>query len=123
MNTQSDILSDVLSSMRICGSLLLHEAYAPPWGISIPHTNQLGVLLGSRAGTRVVAFHLVERGYLTLTPTDGCACVVEAGEMVICFGGGAHQISQGLKPQILSIERLLQSMAPPQADGVWNSPF
>lgn len=108
MNPQADILSDVLSSMRICGSLLLYEAHSPPWRLSIPDANALGILLGSKAGTRVIAFHLVERGYIEISLGDGDKSVVETGEMVICFGGNAHQISQGLNPPTVSIERLIK---------------
>ncbi len=107
MNCQTDVFSDVLSSMRICGSLLLNEAYSPPWAISIPDADRLGVILRVAAGVRVVAFHLVERGYMEISFTGESASVVEAGEMVICFGGSSHQISQGLNPQILPIELLV----------------
>ena len=67
MEYDFDILSDVLDSLDICGSLLLHESYQAPWAISAPDSERLGQLLGIQAGTRAVAFHLVERGYIELT--------------------------------------------------------
>ncbi len=107
MNSQTDVLSDVLGSMRICGSLLLHELYLPPWAVSVPDAEQLSIILGIKTGVRVVAFHLVERGYMEITFTGGDGSVVEAGEMVICFSGESHQISQGANPQILPMEKLM----------------
>ncbi len=109
MNSKFDILSDVLNSLDICGSLLLHESYTAPWAISIPDVKQLGNLLGVQTGTRAVAFHLVERGYIELTsPQQGFApVIVEAGEMVICFSGTPHQISQGTDPPSISVEHIL----------------
>ena len=57
------VLDDALRSLRISGSLLLRETYAPPWAIAIPGAAELGVLLEVGAGVRVVAFHLVEFGH------------------------------------------------------------
>ncbi len=107
MNFQTDILSDVMNSMRICGSLLLHESYLPPWAVSVPNAAQLSVILGIETGVRVVAFHLVERGHLEITPAGGRSSVVEAGQIVICFNGDPHQISQGNNPEILPLELLM----------------
>lgn len=102
-----DCLSDVLGSMRISGSLLFKEEYLAPWAISIPTTDRLASLLRVKPGVRVVAFHLVERGHLDITLADGSEKVVEAGEIVICFAGAAHQISQGADPLVVSVETLM----------------
>ena len=112
MDREFDILSNVLDSLDICGSLLLHESYAAPWAISVPDAEKLGTLLGAQAGTRVVAFHLVERGYVEMTSypqgisgTDALA--IEAGEMAICFSGTPHKISQGTNPPNIPVEIVL----------------
>ncbi|PZD74640.1 RCS-specific HTH-type transcriptional activator RclR [Acaryochloris thomasi RCC1774] len=111
MNSELDILSDVLDSLHICGSLLLHESYTAPWAITLPDAGELGQLLNVERGTRAVAFHLVERGHLELVSADASheqsPLVVEAGEMVICFSGTAHQISQGVNPPRLPVENIL----------------
>ncbi len=110
MTAEFDILSDVLDSLHICGSLLLHESYRAPWAIALPDSNQLGNLLGVQQGTRAIAFHLVERGQIELTSTAASGespLVVEAGEMVICFSGTAHQISQGTNPYKLPVQNVL----------------
>ena len=100
MDANFDILSNVLNSMHICGNLLLYESYNAPWSISIPQGHKLGKLLDIKPGTRVVAFHLVERGYLEIASTEEntsqeSSLTVGAGEMVICFSGTAHRIFQG----------------------------
>src|SRR4030065_480518 len=47
----SGVIDDTLRSLRISGSLLLREAYAPPWSIAIPDTDRLaGPLKGSARG-------------------------------------------------------------------------
>ena len=109
MSYDFDILSDVLDSLDICGSLLLHESYQAPWAISAPDSERLGQLLDIQPGTRAIAFHLVERGYIELTSPQQSfkPIIVEAGEMVICFSGMSHQISQGMKPSSISVEHVL----------------
>jgi len=107
MSLQDDILSDVLRSMRISGSTLLNDDYSSPWAIAIPDADQMATLLAVKAGVRVVAFHLVKRGSIEVTSGCGKSIIVEAGEMILGFGGIAHQISQGTHPLILPVENLL----------------
>ena len=109
-----DVLSDTLRSMRVSGSVLLREAYAAPWGVAIPNAKQLAALFGVKVEVRVVAFHLVESGHCEIKLENGESAVIEAGEMAVCFGGTAHQITQGANPQILPVETLLAGGANPQ---------
>jgi AraC-like DNA-binding protein len=93
--------------LRISGSLLLRETYAPPWSIAIPASGQLTSLLGIAASVHVVAFHLVEFGHCTITGADGVEVLLTAGEMAICFGGTAHRISEGKTAKSQPVEELL----------------
>jgi AraC-like DNA-binding protein len=102
-----DALDDALSSMRISGSVLLREAYSPPCAIAIPNGEILGKLLRMKKETRIIAFHLVEFGHCEIKPTSGEDMTLAAGEMVICFGGEAHELSQGKAKRALPIESLL----------------
>ena len=104
---QNDVLSDTLRTMRISGSVLLREAYAAPWGVAIPSSRRLAALFGVKAGVRVVVFHLVTSGHCEIKLENGDEAVIEAGEMAVCFAGIAHQITQGAKPKIVSVETLL----------------
>lgn len=101
------IIDDALRSLRISGSVLLREPYVAPWAIAIPDQRQLSALLDVSAGTRVVAFHLVEFGHCTIQPQGGEEILLAAGELAICFGGEAHHLSQGHATQALPIEALL----------------
>jgi len=101
------VLSDVLKSMRISGSMLINEEYVPPWGVAIPDAVKLRTLLKLGAETQVVAFHYVKRGFIEVIPEVGESIMVEAGEMAICFGGIAHHISQNLDMQVIPVESIL----------------
>ena len=104
-----DVLSDAMRSLRIAGSILLSEDYAPPWRIAIPEADSLRELLKLPRGVRVVDFHFVQRGHITIKGEDGSEVIVVAGEMAICFGGRPHWIAQGEPDSSVSVETLLAS--------------
>lgn len=90
-----DPLSQVLNSMRISGSLLLKEKYEAPWAVSVPSSNTLNHVFETATNTRIAAFHLIERGHMTIELENGESTLVEAGEMAVCFSGLDHSLSQG----------------------------
>lgn len=117
----SDVLDDALRSLRITGSVLLREAYAPPCAIAIPDAEQLGAFLGIKKDTLAVVFHLVEFGHCDIKTASGDSITLAAGEMVILFGGEAHQLSQGKANQVLAIQTLLAGGANTQKLAKLNS--
>jgi len=66
----SDVLDDALRSLHISGSVLLREAYEPPWVIAVPDSKALAGLLDKGKSVLAVAFHLVEFGNCEIV-TDG----------------------------------------------------
>jgi AraC-like DNA-binding protein len=103
----SDILSDALGFMRVSGNLLLAETYTPPWGIAMPDQEEMAALLEAEPGTQVVAFHFVHHGCFKLHGVNGDSSDVHAGTLVICFGGVAHHLSQGVQPRLVPLHSLL----------------
>jgi AraC-like DNA-binding protein len=106
-NINYDALSDVLSSLRVSGSILLNEDYAAPWAVTLPNAERLRTALKVSIGAHVIAFHFVKRGYIEITPDNEQPITIEAGEMAICFGGAAHRVSQGTDSKTISAETLL----------------
>lgn len=106
-SSTGDVVADALKSLRISGSLLLREAYAPPWAIKVPGADDLAGLLGVGRSDRVVAFHLAEFGHCEIKSESEPGVLLKAGEMAICFGGSAHRIFQGKTARTQSIESLL----------------
>lgn len=107
-NFQTEIIDDALRSLRVAGSVLLREAYAPPWAISLPDASTLGKVLGLSTNVRTVAFHLIEFGHCTLQPEDGEPVLLRAGEIAICFGGMSHRLYSDEKDADLDLGQLLQ---------------
>ncbi len=112
MSVQTQVIDDVMRSLRIAGSVLLREAYVPPWAINIPGDKALGRLLGCDSSVRAVAFHLVEFGHCTLQPTTGEPVTLRAGEMAICFSGMEHRLYFGQHNGELDIGLLLSGSNP-----------
>ena len=102
-----DVVGDALASLRIGGSLLLRESYAPPWSVAVPGAPRLVELLGVDAKIRVVAFHLVEFGHCEIESERGDKVELTAGEMAVCFDGEAHRISQGRRARVQTFESLM----------------
>jgi AraC-like DNA-binding protein len=101
------VLSDTLNAMRIGGSLLISEEYVSPWAVAIPEAAKLGGMLNIAPNVQVIAFHYVKRGFIELIPIEGKPLMIEAGEMAICFGGTAHQISQHANQPAVAVETIL----------------
>jgi AraC-like DNA-binding protein len=104
-------LDDALEDLRITGSVLLHEAYAPPWAIAVPDEARLRTVLGVDVDTRVLLFHFVRRGRFELRMTGHDTVSVDAGEVAICTAGVAHRMSLGRGGPTLSIETVLKGGA------------
>lgn len=101
------VIDDVLRALLIRGSLLLRESYSPPWAISVPRGDELGLLLGLPADSRAIAFHLVEYGHAELIPEHSDPVQIRAGDIAICFGGAAHRISGGRAARTQPVGALL----------------
>jgi AraC-like DNA-binding protein len=102
-----DVLSSSLRALHVSGTLLLREAYSSPWAVTIPDAEALRAMFQVKPGTRVVAFHLVEFGHCEVQTAGGAAELLQAGEMMICFGGEAHRICAGQPSQAQTVEALL----------------
>lgn len=106
MNQESPF-NDALEDLRISGSVLLAERYAPPWALDIPDEQTLRAALGFGDGVRVVPFHLVRAGGFKLTYDKGEAQRVETNEVAICPSGVPHRMSEGARTKPVSLADVL----------------
>lgn len=101
-----DLLDDALTDLRVSGCVLLHEAYAPGWAISVPGEASLRAMMGAAAGMRAMAFHLVRRGRCEiLAGTD--AMVLMESDLSLMVGGARHRLSDGGGGEAIPLEALL----------------
>lgn len=104
--SQLDPLSDILRVLRVGGSLVLNDTYALPWSVKVPPAARLAELTEIDKD-EVVAFHFVQRGWLRLTQDDGAEIEAGRGDLLVCFGGGPHQLSCGEGAAPIPLENLI----------------
>lgn len=77
-----DTLSDILSTLRLQGTLYFHTEFRPPWGLRVPRFR------------RVARFHMVVRGTCWVRVIGGGDPVLlEAGDMILVTNGEEHVLA------------------------------
>jgi AraC-like DNA-binding protein len=88
-----DVLSEVLSAVRLTGAVFFNGEFTVPWGFEAARVEQLRTLLP--AGTeRLLIYHLVIEGKAELRTASGTASLT-AGDLVILPHGDTHTFSCG----------------------------
>lgn len=100
--------NDALEDLRISGSILLHERYAPPWAIEIPDEKELRSALGADRGTRIVPFHLVRAGGFDLSHDGAQMRRITTHEVAICPSGAPHLMSSGRRAKPVPLTEVLR---------------
>ncbi len=108
ISVENDLIGDLLRLMQISGGMLLNECYLPPWAISIPNHKVLAENLGCNHSTRIAAFHLVQRGSIEITLSNGEHDTIYEGEMVICYSGIGHTLHQGSNTPAHPFEKIVR---------------
>lgn len=106
------IFDDVLQDLRIAGSILLHDAYLPPWTIAVPAEADLRAALGTPRDVRVFPFHLVRRGSFDLVHGSLEPRRVPVGHVAICPSGAAHEMRMGGTARPVPLAELLAGNIP-----------
>jgi AraC-like DNA-binding protein len=104
--------NDALEDLRISGSVLLHEWYAPPWAVDIPDEAALRAVLAVKPDVRVVPFHLVRRGAFDLGYAEHAPERIDTHEVAICPSGMPHRMSFGNPTAAIPITEILASHRP-----------
>lgn len=109
LNTPFD---DALDDLRISGSVLLHECYAPPWAIDIPDEDKLRAALGAERDVRIVPFHLVRAGAFDLLHEQVEPQRIDTDDVAICPSGAPHRMSFGKPTEAVSLTDVLAGRSP-----------
>ncbi|WP_029040514.1 AraC family transcriptional regulator [Cucumibacter marinus] len=94
-----DLLSDILSFLRLRGSLYFRTEFTSPWSVQVP------------AFERVARFHFAHRGRCLVRP-DGVEAAVqlEQGDLIIIPRGVAHRLycDPATEHQAVQIDRVVE---------------
>lgn len=108
---ESDVLSDVLHTVRLTGTLFFRVKACPPWVMELPDGATLASTL-RRGAQNVVSYHIVTRGACWGSLSDGDPVSLKAGDVLVFPRGDAYTMSTArgmrggpLRPEILAFMR------------------
>ncbi len=87
-----DLVSDVLSTVRLSGAIFLRAEYTDPWAYESPSPNDLKQILWPQAH-RLILFHIIAEGSCWVRASSGEVVHVDAGEVVVLPYGHMHVMS------------------------------
>jgi AraC-like DNA-binding protein len=108
---ESDLLSDVLHTVRLTGALFFRVKACAPWVMELPDGATLASTVRSGA-QNVVSYHIVTRGACWGGLSDGPPIHLEAGDVLVFPRGDAYTMStaRGMRggpprPEIMAFMR------------------
>lgn len=91
-----DVLSEVLSIIKMRGSLYFRTQFTPPWGVLVP------------AYRNVARFHLASRGQCwVVVGKHGKPFVLANGDLLVIPHGAEHRLSDSPDTQTFSVDEIL----------------
>jgi len=91
-----DLLSDILSMMRLSGTLYFRTSFSSPWGVEVP------------AFENVSRFHYVHRGRcFAHVEGVGKAILLEHGDLIIIPHGARHTLSDPLDVEAKTVDQVV----------------
>ena len=105
-----DVLSDVLNSVRISGSVLFRADFGAPFAYGAPPSREYADMLVPNA-RRLMLFHLIAEGSC-IAVCEGVSVEVEAGDIVMLPYGDALVFSDPTAPPPRSIFEMVAWRSP-----------
>jgi AraC family transcriptional regulator, alkane utilization regulator len=107
----TDLLSDLLDSMHLAGTVLFRAEFREPWSILTPESCQLAKQLSFRT-ERIIPFHIVASGGCWLEMHEGQPVWLSEGDAVVLPYGDGHRLGGREVTAPVKIARLLPSPPP-----------
>ncbi|NKB90384.1 MAG: helix-turn-helix domain-containing protein [Acidobacteria bacterium] len=104
------VLTDVIDSLRLRGSLYFGTDFTAPWGVDVPED------------TNVCRFHVVTQGRCWLTvPSTGEVRLLSQGDLALVPHGNGHLLQEDPATPAVGLGDVLESADPgPAAPLVWG---
>jgi AraC-like DNA-binding protein len=87
---KADLLSEMLSHVRLSGAVFLKGVYSTPWALESPGPRELVELLAPGA-QRLILFHIIREGRAQVTAANA-RVELEAGDVAILPHARQHQL-------------------------------
>lgn len=92
-----DVLSDVLNTLELKGTLYFRTSSTPPWGIQVPSYRN------------AARFHLVVRGRCHVALESGGTLMLEPGDMIVIPRGAPHVLADSVDSLVEPLDAVMQS--------------
>ena len=119
-----DVLSDVLSSVRLSGSVLFTAEFTAPFGVDTPASDQYAGMLVPRA-RKLILFHLIIEGVCIARSGNTLPVRAEAGDMLLLPYGDAFALADSEQAAPCSIFELVPPLpwaSPPHIESGGGGP-
>lgn len=90
-----DVLSDVMDTVALRGTLYFRAALSPPFAVQVPHL------------ANAARFHLVVQGRCHVTLPDKSGIMLEAGDLILVPHGSAHLLAHAPGQDGAALEQVL----------------
>jgi AraC-like DNA-binding protein len=107
-----DLLSEVLSHVRLSGAIFLRGEYSAPWALDSPEPDEL-ISVVAPGAERLILFHIVRQGEAWIS-AKGERLDIEAGDLVVLPYADRHVMGSHADAMPLPIADLLPQ--PPWQD-------
>jgi len=91
-----DVLSDVLDTVELRGTLYFRTRSTPPWGVRVPRYRH------------AARFHLVVRGHCHVTFENGGSLLLEPGDLIVIPHGASHDLADSPYSPVLPLDDVLE---------------
>lgn len=85
----TDLLADVLATIRLAGAIFLRAEYTAPWAYESPPADVLTSILHPEA-KQLILFHIIAEGSCWIRLPQGERLVASAGEVIVLPYGAQH---------------------------------
>ena len=109
MAKQMDVLSTVLKTVRLEGTMFYNAEFSAPWSLRSPASCLLAQYV-SPEPRHVILYHLLTQGQAYVAVEDGERVLLSAGDIVVFPHGDAHIMGNGRDVASRDYEKMLQDV-------------
>ena len=104
-----DVLSTVLKTVKLEGTMFYNAEFSAPWSLRSPASCMLAQYV-SPEPRHVILYHLVTQGQAYVAVEDGERVLLSAGDIVVFPHGDAHIMGNGRDVASRDYEKMLQEV-------------
>lgn len=102
-----DVLSEVLSLIKLRGALFFNGEFSAPWCLSAPASDVIASYLSPEA-EHLIVYHFVTQGSAYIRLEDGARQELAAGDIVMFPHGHAHVLGHGAPVQTVDAREMFR---------------